>query len=89
MSMEGRTVLQNGMKEVDGSDEKHWRGKSAPDAQVVSDEESFSSKECHDVSYADEGHVHVGWSCPHLQLLNHWHQSGRWERRRGRGTKRG
>lgn len=79
----------NGMKEADGCVEKHWRGRRVMAAPVGSDVGSFSLKECRDVSFAGALRAHVGWSCPHLLHLSHWRQSGRWGRRRGRGTKRG
>lgn len=76
------------MKEVDGCDEEHSQKRLVVDAQVGSDGGSFSLKECHAVSCADVVRVLGGWR-PHLLHLSHWHQSGRWGRRRGRETMRG
>lgn len=87
--MEERTVAKGGVREADGCDEERWRGRLVVDAQVGSDGGSFSLKECRGVSCADVVHVPWGWRCPHPLHLSHWHQSGRWGRRRGRETMRG
>lgn len=81
--------MKNGMKETDGCDEERWRGRLAEAAQVGSDEGSFSLKECRDASFAGVSRGHVGWSCPHLQHLNRYHQSGRWARTKGKETTMG
>lgn len=88
MSREGRTALEGGIREVDGCDEERWRGSPAA-AQVGSDVGSFSLKVCHAVSCGGVVRARVGCRCPHLRRLSHWHRSGRWGRRRERGTMRG
>lgn len=82
-------MVKGGMREVDGCDEEHCRRRVVADARVGSDGGSFSLKECRAVSCADVVRVPGGWSCPHPLRLSHWHQSGRWGRRRGRETMRG
>lgn len=77
------------MKEVDGYEVECWWGRQVVDAQEGSDGGSFSLKECRAVFYDGVVRARGGWSCPHLPRLSHWHQSERWGRRRGRGTKRG
>lgn len=89
MSKEGRTALESEAKEADGCDEERRRRRPATAARGGSDGGSFSLKACHGVFCAAVALVHEGWCCPHLQRLSHWHQSGRWGRRRGRGTKKG
>lgn len=77
------------MNEADGCEEECWRGRPRVAVQVGSDGGSFSLKECRAVFSDGVVPAHRGWHCPHLQRQSHWHQSGRWGRTKGRGTKRG
>lgn len=77
------------MKEADGCVEECWRGRPVVAAQVGSDGGSFSLKGCRDVSCDGVARARGGWRCPRLRRLNRWRRSGRWGRRRERGTMRG
>lgn len=77
------------MKRVDGCEEECWWETLVVAAQARFDGVSFSLKEYHAFFCDALVPVHGGWNCPHLQRLSHWRQSGRWERRRERATKKG
>lgn len=88
MSKKGRTAMEGGMKVADGCDEERCQWKLVVAAPAGSDGGSFSLKECRGAFCGGAAHARGGWR-PHLQRLSHWRQSGKWGRRRGRGTKTG